>query len=529
MPTLSLRQKLWLPLVLAWLSLLALSVFHAWQSRELQFEARRAALADITDMSLSLVRDLARQASEGKLTEAEARQQALARLAAQRYGKDGYVTVVGADSVIAMHPIKPELQGRNMLAFKDAKGTPLYVNIAAAGSSAEGHGYVDYWWPRPQSEAPSPKIAWVVRFKPWGWDLVAGDYVDDIEQGFHRALLQSGAALLVLGLLMSALSAVLARSIERAVGGEPAQVARQALSMAEGDLASELAPRGADPHSLAHAVNHLRLQMGHSLAQVREATTTIDHAAREIAQGNLDLSQRTEAQASALQQTAATMDQFSTTVQHNADNAHQAKQLAQNASEVASRGGSVVAQVVHTMKDINDSSRRIGDIIGVIDSIAFQTNILALNAAVEAARAGEQGRGFAVVASEVRQLAGRSAEAARQIKTLIHTSVGQVAQGSTLVDQAGQTMDEVVSAIRQVSDIVSQISAASAEQSAGVGQIGRAINQLDETTQQNAALVEEASAATHSLAAQVAVLREQLALFRLGPVPAGRTLALGRV
>ena len=195
---------------------------------------------------------------------------------------------------------------------------------------------------------------------------------------------------------------------------------------------------------------------------------------------------------------------------------------------MASRGGSVVAQVVHTMKDINDSSRRIGDIIGVIDSIAFQTNILALNAAVEAARAGEQGRGFAVVASEVRQLAGRSAEAARQIKTLIHTSVGQVAQGSTLVDQAGQTMDEVVGAIRQVSDIVSQISAASAEQSAGVGQIGRAINQLDETTQQNAALVEEASAATHSLAAQVAVLREQLGLFRLERVPAGRALTLGR-
>jgi methyl-accepting chemotaxis protein len=238
-------------------------------------------------------------------------------------------------------------------------------------------------------------------------------------------------------------------------------------------------------------------------------------ASAQIAQGNQDLSGRTEQQASALQQTAATMDELGSTVRNNADNAAQANQLALGASSVAVKGGAVVGQVVETMKGINDSSRKIADIIGVIDGIAFQTNILALNAAVEAARAGEQGRGFAVVASEVRSLAQRSADAARQIKTLITASVERVDQGTALVGQAGKTMDEIVGAIQRVSDIVGEISSASAEQSSGVAQVGQAITQMDQTTQQNAALVEESASAAMSLQQQAQQLVQAVAVFRL--------------
>ncbi len=256
-------------------------------------------------------------------------------------------------------------------------------------------------------------------------------------------------------------------------------------------------------------------RMETAVAAVRSTSGSIDLACAEIASGNQDLSARTESQASALQQTAASMEQLSSTVRQNADNARQANELAQNASGVAAQGGEVVSKVVDTMKGINESARRIHDIISVIDGIAFQTNILALNAAVEAARAGEQGRGFAVVAGEVRSLAGRSAEAAKEIKQLITDSVGRVEQGSALVDQAGHTMQDVVASIRRVTDIMGEISAASAEQSQGVSQVGEAVTQMDHATQQNAALVEEMAAAATSLKGQAQELVQAVSVFKL--------------
>jgi methyl-accepting chemotaxis protein len=251
-----------------------------------------------------------------------------------------------------------------------------------------------------------------------------------------------------------------------------------------------------------------------SVSIVRRGALSIETASAEIAQGNNDLSARTEQQASALEETASSMEELSSTVRQNADNARQGNQLALSASAVAVKGGEVVGQVVETMKGINESSRRISDIIQVIDGIAFQTNILALNAAVEAARAGEQGRGFAVVASEVRSLAGRSADAAKEIKTLINTSVERVEQGTVLVDQAGATMTEVVNAIRRVTDIMGEISAASSEQSSGVAQVGEAVTQIDQATQQNAALVEQSSAAAEGLKGQAQQLVSAVAVFK---------------
>jgi methyl-accepting chemotaxis protein len=309
---------------------------------------------------------------------------------------------------------------------------------------------------------------------------------------------------------------LITRSLSRSLGAEPAELCEVVGKVADGNLTSQLQVRSGDTVSVMAAVARMQASLTHVVSTVRSGSEGVSTASAEIASGNNDLSARTEHQASALEETAASMEELSSTVKKNADNARQANQLAQSASAVAVKGGDVVAQVVDTMKGINDSSKKISDIIGVIDGIAFQTNILALNAAVEAARAGEQGRGFAVVASEVRSLAGRSAEAAKEIKSLINASVERVEQGSVLVDQAGVTMTEVVGSIRRVTDIVGEISVASTEQSQGVAQIGEAVQQMDQVTQQNAALVEEMAAAATSLKGQAQDLVQAVSVFQLG-------------
>lgn len=289
-----------------------------------------------------------------------------------------------------------------------------------------------------------------------------------------------------------------------------------AETVASGDLSSHVTVTGEDEISLLlNALKEMNESLGKTVGQVRIGTETITVASKEIASGNADLSSRTESQASSLEETASSMEELTSTVKQNADNAKQANQLVISATGVAVKGGVVVGQVVDTMGSIKESSRKIVDIIGVIDGIAFQTNILALNAAVEAARAGEQGRGFAVVATEVRNLAQRSASAAREIKALISDSVDKVDQGSKLVDEAGKTMDEIVSSVQHVADIMSEITAASQEQSAGIEQVNLAITQMDEMTQQNAALVEQAAAAAESMEEQAYELGQAVSVFKL--------------
>ena len=311
------------------------------------------------------------------------------------------------------------------------------------------------------------------------------------------------------------LAVLIVRGIMRQLGGEPGDAMALARSVASGDLCVPIKLRPGDDSSMMAQLRAMQDGLSRLVAGVRQNADSVATASSQIAQGNADLSSRTEEQASALEETAASMEQFASTVSQSADNAKQANQLALGASSLASRGGAVVGDVVETMKGIQESSRRIADIIGVIDGIAFQTNILALNAAVEAARAGEQGRGFAVVASEVRSLAQRSAEAAKEIKGLISASVERVDRGTSLVDQAGSTMTEIVAAIKRVADIMGEISAATVEQSAGVGQVGEAVSQMDRATQQNAALVEESAAAAESLRQQAQQLAQAMAAFRL--------------
>jgi methyl-accepting chemotaxis protein len=346
-------------------------------------------------------------------------------------------------------------------------------------------------------------------------------------------VLGSAAAGIGLGVLLT-------RSLTRQLGGEPAYAAAIAGRIAEGDLTVAVDLRQGDSGSMLFAMKTMRDSLADIVGQVRAGTDTIASASSQIASGNLDLSSRTEEQASSLEETAASMEELTSTVKQNADNARQANQLAASAADTAARGGEVVAEVVVTMGSINEASRKIADIITVIDGIAFQTNILALNAAVEAARAGEQGRGFAVVAGEVRNLAQRSAAAAKEIKGLIGDSVSRVEAGSRLVDQAGRTMDEVVASVKRVSDIIGEIAAASDEQREGIEQVNGAISQMDEVSQQNAALVEQAAAAAAAMREQAGGLAKLVETFQLAQsqaavqaqvvprAPARRALPRGR-
>ncbi|WP_382327649.1 methyl-accepting chemotaxis protein [Hydrogenophaga sp. UC242_50] len=344
------------------------------------------------------------------------------------------------------------------------------------------------------------------------------------QQGIYDAALKeaeemaaNGRTILIMGgVLATLLGAAAAFVLSRSITVPLRQAAETARLIADGDLTRAIPAEGRDEAAqLLQALKGMQDSLGRVVSNVRGNAEGVAVASAEIAQGNNDLSARTEQQASALEETAASMEQLSSTVRQNADNAQQANQLAMSASTVRTQGGEVVAQVVDTMRDINDSSRKIADIIGVIDGIAFQTNILALNAAVEAARAGEQGRGFAVVAGEVRNLAQRSSEAAKEIRGLITASVERVEQGSSLVDRAGVTMTEVVNSIRRVNDIMGEISAASQEQSSGVAQVGEAVTQMDQATQQNAALVEESAAAASSLKTRAEQMVQAVAVFRL--------------
>jgi methyl-accepting chemotaxis protein len=321
----------------------------------------------------------------------------------------------------------------------------------------------------------------------------------------------------VIGLLIGvAVAYWITRSLLRQLGGEPAYASEIVGMIAHGDLTVDVAVDTRNRTSLLFAMKTMRDSLLKIVTEVRSGTETIATSSGEIASGNHDLSSRTEQQASSLEETAASMEELTSTVKQNAENARQANQLAITASGVAVKGGEVVTRVVDTMESINDSAKKIVDIIGVIDGIAFQTNILALNAAVEAARAGEQGRGFAVVASEVRNLAQRSAAAAKEIKTLIGDSVGKVDTGSKLVTEAGSTMREIVDSVRRVTDIMSEITAASQEQTSGIEQVNQAITQMDQVTQQNAALVEQAAAASEAMQGQAANLAQAISIFKLG-------------
>ncbi|MEM5434769.1 methyl-accepting chemotaxis protein [Paraburkholderia diazotrophica] len=514
MSRMSLNRKLWLSLALVWLGLLGVGLWSAVETRSTMLSERKAGMVNLVEAAQGVVNGYYALAQAGKMSEADAQRDALARLATMRYGESGYLFVMDSKPVVLMHPTLPQMVGKQVGDFKDPDGKLLYVTIVDA-AKATGNGFAAYRGRLPHSEEAVPKISYVVHFTPWDWNITSGVFVRDIDTAYYANLVEHFIVVLVIGAVISLAMLLIIRNVRASLGGEPQDAARLASRIATGDLTQLVPVRTDDSSSMMAAMNEMQSRLQRAIGEIRQSAESIATATQQIAAGNGDLSQRTEQQAASLQETAASMEELTATVKQNADNARQASGLANNASEIATKGNEVVNRVISTMTEINDSSRQISEIIGVIEGIAFQTNILALNAAVEAARAGEQGRGFAVVAGEVRSLAQRSATAAKEIKQLIGASVERVNNGYTLVEQAGTTMGDIVQAVRRVTDIMGEIAAASEEQSSGISQVGRAVTQMDEVTQQNAALVEQAAAAASSLQDQAVRLRQAIGMFRV--------------
>ena len=516
----SFQRRIVLLLGTAIAGVILLVAFNALQAYNDIMAGRREVLQTAVQSVATQVMAQQQLAAGGKLADEAAQAAAREAVRTARFGgadgKTEYFYAFTLDGVGVMHPVKPEWIGKNVLeTVVDGNGRKTIQDMVNnLKASRNGQAFVDTQFPRPCSTTAVPKLQYVVQIPGWNWMVGSGLYLDDVKALVWRAALkQLGVGAVVLAITV-VLGLAIARSVLGQLGGEPRVAIAAMQDVARGDLSLRLSSARSD--SLMGQMQAMVDSLRATISQVRASVDSITTAAGEIAQGNHDLSARTEQTASNLQQTASSMEEMSGAVGQSADTARQANQLAVSAAEAAQRGGRVVAQVTDSMQSITDSSKRIGDIIGVIDGIAFQTNILALNAAVEAARAGEQGRGFAVVASEVRALAQRSAEAAKEIKSLIGASVGNVEQGAGLVAQTGQAMQDIVGSVSRVSDLIGEIAAAAGEQRDGIQQVNQAVTQLDQMTQQNAALVEESAAAAQSMREQAQRLAEAVSAFRLG-------------
>lgn len=487
-------------------------LFYILPYMEKQLMAEKIqATKGVVETASSLIESYLQETKDKKISEQEAKDRALANIQNLRYHGDEYFWVNDLEPKILMHGVRPELNGKNAADIKDPSGKQIFVEFAKVAKE-KGAGIVDYQWAKPGATQPVDKISYIKFIKEWGWVVGSGIYVDDVKAEVAKMRWQILGGTLILALAIFVFAWVVARWIKG--GLDKAIVVSKQI--AAGDLTVSIDVDSQDEiGQLLESLKAMNDGLAQIVGEVRTGADSIALATEQIAAGNTDLSQRTEEQASALEETASSMEELTSTVKQNADNAQQANQLAISASGVAVKGGDVINRVVRTMESITDSSRKISDIIRVIDGIAFQTNILALNAAVEAARAGEQGRGFAVVAAEVRSLAQRSAAAAKEIKTLIEDSVSKVQDGSRLVEEAGHTTEEIVTSIKRVTDIMAEISAASLEQSSGIEQVNTAITQMDDVTQQNAALVEQAAAAAESLEEQAQQMVEVVTRFKL--------------
>lgn len=523
----TMSKKLWAILVLMWIGMMLIVGWSAFDKRETMLEERKRSLQLFINSAHAMVSDFVDRAGRGELTQEEAKKRAIEGLATLSFGDGGYIFVFDSQQGIVYHPRREP--GSDMSSFQDDNGKYLYRELTQVAQTAGG-GFVDYMSRNTEGNAQEPKLSYVRRIPAWDWQLATGVYLNDIQAAFWRSLLGLGVILLVVGATLTAAMFWIIRGVLKSLGGDPRHARDVVQRIASGDLTRPLQLKTGDTTSLLAAIEGMRQRLSDSLRQVRQAAEYIDVGASRIAAGNQDLSARTEQQAASIEETASSMEELTQTVRQNADNAHQASAIADETSGTARQGGTMMGEVVTTMRGISESTQRVNEVIGVIDSIAFQTNILALNASVEAARAGEQGRGFAVVAGEVRTLASRSAEAAREIRSMIQASNEQVEAGAGLVDQTGETISDVVASVARMSELMREIASASQEQSAGIEQVGLAVGQMDQVTQQNASLVQEAGVTSSSLEEQARQLRDTVAWFKLagrsqpGVAPAPKAL-----
>ncbi len=486
-------------------------VFTEWRSEREMYERETARMQNLVESAATLIEHHVAAAKAGEASVEQAQSEAIAQIRDLRYGSDGYFWINDMGPRMVMHPMKPELDGKDLAGMADPKGKYLFREFVRVVKD-KGAGSVAYQWPKPGEKKPVGKISYVKGISDWGWIVGSGIYVSQLQAEIWKQRMGLIGAVLFAWLMGWLLTHLLAERVSGALLSVHAVVKRAA----EGDLTARAEVATQDElGDMANAMNHMLQGFQTALTSMRESAEGTASAAQRVSEAAGAISDGAQRQASSLEETAASLEEMTSAVKQNADNAQQAAQLAQGAREVAEKGGRVVGSAVSAMGEIHESSRRIGDIITAIDEIAFQTNLLALNAAVEAARAGEQGRGFAVVAAEVRNLAQRSASSAREIKGLIHDSVEKVQSGSTLVNQSGKTLEEIVQSVKRVTDIVAEIAASSREQATGIEQVNQAVTQMDSVTQASAAQTAELAGTAGELTEQTRAVMAQVDRFRV--------------
>ncbi|RTR04431.1 methyl-accepting chemotaxis protein [Halomonas nitroreducens] len=512
MRQLTTTQKLWGSLGLIWLAMVLMVAWGAWENRQTMLDERRAALEVYIDLAMSTIEGQAERVAAGEIDRETAQAQAAALVKGMRYDEGrGYFYIFNDDFALLSHPRLPV--GTDVGDFQNVEDRYLFREFAE--DVAQDDGYVDYLWPHEEGSEPSPKSSYHERFVPWGWTVGTGVYIDDINAAFIASLTGTLLALLVIGVPVSLLMVMVIRGVTRALGGDPRYAAEAVRTVADGDLTREVHLRDGDTTSLLFDIERMRRALATTIGDIHRDSRAVNGEVEELGAGNDELATRTEQQASALAETASSMEELTTTVRHNAEHAEQARELAGDTSSNAARGRAAMEDVVVAITEINDSATQMNTIVDTIDAIAFQTNILALNASVEAARAGEHGRGFAVVAEEVRNLASRSATATQEIKALIERSDGKVVEGTRKVKETDEIIAGMAGDIRQLTSLVDEISTATREQSQGIEQVGVAVTEMDRMTQQNAGLVEGNTAASRRLVARAQHLRERVAHFRV--------------
>jgi methyl-accepting chemotaxis protein len=492
--------------------------------KKLMHEKNRA-LNNVTDIVFHLVKEYDQRAQKGEFTLEEAQKRAKERIRNLRYAGEEYLFIINTEVGIVMHPIKPELEGKSGAETKDPNGKMLFVEMVKVAKDKE-EGTVGYMWPKPGQTAPAPKLSFVRLYKPWGWVIGTGIYIDDVNKEINTIRIGIIIALLACSALILLFSWLVARRISRPLF-EAVDISN---SLAEGDLTVAIDVRSSDETGqLMLAMQQMVQSLRDITGQSVEAAHQVSIAADQISEANQSFSQKITEQAAAVEETTASMEEMGASTRSSAENAREANNLARNSKSIAEAGTVVMGDTITAMNEINKSSSKIANISNVIEEIAFQTNLLALNAAVEAARAGEHGKGFAVVAAEIRSLAGRTTQSAKEITTLIEDSGEKTGRGVQLAQELDKKLNEIVSGIKKVTDLMDEVAAASQEQAAGINQVNTAMSQVDQTTQQNASLVEETSASAEELAAQARALLDVVSFFRVEDSGSRRTAKPTRI